>query len=303
VDGVRFCILLARAFFSVAFSFALFGEKVRVASFNLQNYLIMDRVVDGKWRKNYPKPEKEKRALRSILKQVDADVVAFQEIGERPFLNELWMDLNVTRGPVYPHAIWMPAGDAEEVRHLALFSKIPFSATKMHHDIEFPYFGGRKTPDRGVLEVTFDSNGTKWKLINLHLKSKWTERKDDPEANVRREKEARAIRDYLRKSNPPGSNPRYLVVGDFNDHRNSATLRRFLQVNDTVLTSMVPCEDSRGHRWTHHWSKADSYSRFDYILATPPMLKKMVIDSAKIVDGPNSVLASDHRMIFADFQF
>ena len=221
MDGVRFCILLARAFFSIAFSFALFGEKVRVASFNLQNYLVMDRVVDGKWRKNYPKPEKEKRALRAILKTVDADVVAFQEIGERPFLNELWMDLNVTKGPVYPYAIWMPAGDPEEVRHLALFSKIPFSSIKMHHDIDFPYFDGRKTPDRGVLEVMFNSNGIKWKLFNLHLKSKWTERKDDPEATIRREREARAIRDYLRKSNAPESNPCYLVVGDFNDHRNS----------------------------------------------------------------------------------
>ena len=241
--------------------------------------------------------------MRSILKEVDADIVAFQEMGGRPFLNELWMDLNVTKGPVYPHAIWMPAGDPEEVRHLALFSKIPFGSIRMHHDIRFPYFGDRKTPDRGVLEVAFDSNGTKWKLLNLHLKSKWTERKDDPDASIRREREARAIRDYLRKSNPPESNPQYLVVGDFNDHRNSSTLRRFLEVNDTPLTSMVPCADSRGHRWTHHWSKADSYSRFDYILATPPMLKKLDFDSAKIVDGPDSVLASDHRMIYADFQF
>ena len=283
--------------------FSLSAEKIRVASFNLQNYLIMDRVVEGKWKRDYPKPEKEKRALRAILKDINADVVAFQEIGERPFLNELWMDLNVTNGPVYPHAIWMPAGDPEEVRHLALFSKIPMSSVKMHHDIEFPYFDGRKTPDRGVLEVTFDSSGTKWKLFNLHLKSKWTERKDDPEATIRREKEARAIRDYLRKSNPPESNPHYLVVGDFNDHRHSSTLRRFLKVNDTALTSMMACEDSRGHRWTHHWAKADSYSRFDYILATPLMRARQVPRSAKIADGPNSVLASDHRLIFVDFQF
>ena len=74
-------------------------------------------------------------------------------------------------------------------------------------------------------------------------------------------------------------------------------------MNDTPLTSMVPCKDSRGHRWTHHWAKADSYSRFDYILATPLMLKKLIVGSAKIVDGPDSALASDHRMIFADFQF
>ena len=165
MGGVNILFGLLKAIPCFAFWFSLSAEKIRVASFNLQNYLIMDRVVEGKWMRDYPKPEKEKRALRSILKQVDADVVAFQEIGERPFLNELWMDLNVTKGPVYPHAIWMPAGDAEEVRHLALLSKIPFSSIKMHHDIEFPYFGGRKTPDRGVLEVTFDFNETKWKIL------------------------------------------------------------------------------------------------------------------------------------------
>ena len=301
--GGSLSLRLIKAIPWFALSFSLSAEKIRVASFNLQNYLIMDRVVEGKWKRDYPKPEKEKRALRAILKEVNADIVAFQEMGKRPFLNELWMDLNVTNGPIYPHAIWMPAGDPEEVRHLALFSKIPFRAIKMHRDIEFPYFGGRKTPDRGVLEVSFESNGIKWTLFNLHLKSKWTERKDDPEATIRREREARAIRDYLRKSNPPPSKPLYLVLGDFNDHRNSAPLRRFLQVNDTVLTSMVPCQDSRGHRWTHHWGKADSYSRFDYILATPQMLTRQVAGSAKIVDGPNSILASDHRMIFADFQF
>lgn len=301
--GVSFSVRLIKVLTWFAFCLSLSAEKIRVASFNLQNYLIMDRVVEGKWKRDYPKPEKEKRALRSILKEVDADVVAFQEIGKRPFLNELWMDLNVTKGPVYPYAIWMPAGDPDEVRHLALFSKIPFGSIRMHHDIEFPYFDSRETPDRGVLEVSFTSNGTKWKLFNLHLKSKWTERKDDPEASIRREREARAIRDYLRKTNPPASKPHYLVVGDFNDHRNSSTLRRFLQVNDTVLTAMVPCRDTRGHRWTHHWGKADSYSRFDYILATPAMLKSLVVDSAKVVDGPNSVLASDHRMILADFHF
>ena len=30
--------------------------------------------------RDYPKPEKEKRALRSILEKIDAGVVAFQEM-------------------------------------------------------------------------------------------------------------------------------------------------------------------------------------------------------------------------------
>ena len=124
--GVRLFSRVISALAGVSLTFCLSGETIRVASINLQNYLIMDRLVEGEWKKQYPKPEKEKRALRAIIKAVDADVLALQEIGERPFLNELWMDLNVTSGPVYPYALWMPAADDEEERHLALLSKLPF---------------------------------------------------------------------------------------------------------------------------------------------------------------------------------
>ena len=212
--GVRLFSRVTSALAGVSLTFCLCGETIRVASINLQNYLIMDRLVEGEWKKQYPKPEKEKRALRAIIKAVDADVLALQEIGERPFLNELWMDLNVTSGPVYPYALWMPAADDEEERHLALLSKIPFSSVRLEHDLDFVYFGGRKSPDRGLMEVEFQTKGTKWKLFNLHLKSKWTERKEDPGAGIRREKEARTIRDYLRKTSPPAGKPLYLVVGD-----------------------------------------------------------------------------------------
>ena len=36
------------------------GMTIRVASYNVHNYLSMDRIVEGRWRPDYPKPEKEK---------------------------------------------------------------------------------------------------------------------------------------------------------------------------------------------------------------------------------------------------
>ena len=83
MGGVSFLSVWFQAVCWLAFPLFACAEAVRVATFNLQNYLIMDRMVDGKWKRDYPKPEKEKRALRSILKKIDADVVAFQEMGER----------------------------------------------------------------------------------------------------------------------------------------------------------------------------------------------------------------------------
>jgi endonuclease/exonuclease/phosphatase family metal-dependent hydrolase len=153
------------------------------------------------------------------------------------------------------------------------------------------------------LEAEFETNGVKWSLFNLHLKSKWTERPDDPEASIRREREARVIRDYIRAKYPAYNDPNYLVVGDFNDHKNSAPLRRFLQVNNSTLTNMIPCQDKQGHFWTHYWDKQDSYSRFDYLLASPAMFKRLVPDSSRIGDFHLCLHASDHRMVFTDLEF
>ena len=276
---------------------------VRIASYNLRNYLSCDRMVEDKWRPNYPKPEIEKKAVRSIIRSVNPDILVLQEMGDYPYLLELWRDLNVTGGPYYPYAVWKPNQEVDEVRHLAVFSKYSPIAVEHYLDLPFSYFEGVEKSGRGLLEISFRPFESNFHLFNLHLKSMWTERKDDPMALVRREKEARVIRDLIRKKYPPLSKPNYLVVGDFNDHKNSAPLKRFMSVSDTILTQPVPCVDSRGHFWTHYFKKQDSYSRIDYILASSEMMKHHIPNSGRIMDFPEADIASDHRMIYADFSF
>ena len=279
------------------------SEVVRVASFNLQNYLSCERIVDGEWRPDYPKPEVEKKAVRFSIRSVNPDILALQEIGDYRYLLELWTDLNNTGGPYYKHAIWMPTEEDDEVRHLAYFCKFEPDSVKKHTNISFKYFDGLEKSGRGLLEISFKLNDAKFTLFNLHLKSMWTERSYDPLAKIRREKEARSMRDLIREKFPPESNPRYLVLGDFNDHKNSAPLSRFLSVNKTILTNIVPCVDSRGHKWTHYFKKQDSYSRIDYLLTSPAMFSRFVPNSGWIMDDKRSDIASDHRLIYADFTF
>ena len=293
--------------FLFLFLFSLFSlqgsEIVRVASFNLRNYLSCDRMVEGKWRPDYPKPEVEKKAARLMIRSVNPDILVLQEMGDYRYLVELWADLNVTGGPFYPYAVWKPNREEKEVRHLALFSKYPPVSTSNHLDLTFPYFEESANSGRGLLEVNFRQSGVGFSLFNLHLKSMWTERKDDPQARIRREKEARTMRNFIRKKYPPESKPNYLIVGDFNDHKDSAALRRFTTVNDTVLSNAIPCTDSRGHFWTHYFKKQDSYSRIDYILASPSLMKYHLPESGRIMDFKTSGIASDHRLIYADFRF
>lgn len=276
-------------------------QVVRVASYNVENYLLMDRRVDGRWRRDYPKPESEKEALRQILCEVAADVLALQEMGSASDLEELRRDLHAM-GLDYPHAYLMHGPD--EIRRTAILAKFPFTEVIGHSELDFAYRGGREVVKRGLLEAVFETQGIHWTLFVVHLKSRWTEHADDPRAQQRRTREAQACRDLIREKYPPETHPHYLVVGDFNDTRASAPLQRFLTVGDTVLTKMIPCADSRGERWTFHWERQDIYDRIDYLLASPAMFPQVIGGQGSIYDRqPLTERASDHRLIFVDLVF
>ncbi len=291
-------------FFICSFFFfkCLSGEVVRFASFNVQNYLSCDRIVNGEWRPNYPKPEIEKKSLRSVIRSVNPDILALQEMGEYAHFLELWNDLNNTGGPYFSYGEWKPNREEDEIRRLSVLSKYKPKKVKNFIDMPFNYFGNIQHSGRGLQELLFEINNQPIVVFNLHLKSMWTEREDDPQANIRREKEARCFRDLIRKRWNSGNGVNYLILGDFNDHKNSAPLKRFMTVNDTILSIQIPCIDSRGHFWTHYFKKQDSYSRFDYILASPKMFEKYIRNSAWIMDEDNAGIASDHRLIYADFK-
>lgn len=275
------------------------AEILTVATFNVRNYLVEDRVVDGRWRPEYPKPEIERDAVRAVITRHRPDVLVLQEMGDGPFLEELRRDLKAD-GLVYRHAHLVRGAD--ESRHLALLSQVPFRVVPPA-DIDFKYFEGRLPLKRGYLEAHFHTAGQPWVLFGVHLKSRYTDDSRDPESARRRTREAQTLRDYIREQFPPESGPSYLVVGDFNDTRGQAPIRRFLEVSDTVLTEAVPAVDSRGESWTHYYRREDVYSRVDFILASPAMLQRYVPESGRVVDDPEALVASDHRMVLATFRF
>lgn len=275
---------------------------VRVASYNLRNYLVTNRMVEGRYELDYPKPEEEKAALRAVVAHADADVLAIQEIGGQPFLKELQEDL-AAYGLAYPYGAIGQGEDA--VRHLAVLSKIPFAQVKPHRELEFNYLEQPVRVKRGLLEVTFGTGNATWSLYVVHLKSRHTNHDADFQSQKRRVREAETIRSLLLKQYDDDlqSHP-FLVVGDFNDTPDSSTLRRFLRKSGQPLLQAIATVDSRGENWTYHYAKAATYQRVDYILASLPMVERCVADSATIVDIlPVSRKASDHRLIYADFAF
>jgi len=291
----RYFLVCALQFLLVA---TLFGEDLRIATYNLNNYLVMDRHVGGYWRPGYPKPANEKVAIHQVIKEASPDILVLQEIGSVDFLEELRSDLG-RAGLRYDYAVHMQAADP--VRHLALLSKRPPQHVVKHTDLDFKYFDGRETVKRGMLEMTFDlGNGQTFQLFAVHLKSRFTDNKEDEQSALRRAREAEACRNRIIERTIDRGLANYMVVGDFNDHPASSTMRRFYSRGDLEIGSRVPAADSRGEVWTYFYEKESRYESVDGIVASPAMMRYIKAGQAQIVDTPGALSGSDHRMVYLD---
>jgi endonuclease/exonuclease/phosphatase family metal-dependent hydrolase len=282
----------------VSVAASLRAETLTVATYNIENYTAADRVTEAGYRQDYPKPEAAKQALRSVLRALDADVLVLQEMGPRPYLEELRRDLRA-EGLDYPHASLLEAAD--DARHVAVLAKRPFKSATPHTGLDFKYFDGRERVKRGVLEIVLPTAAGDVTLWAVHLKSRFTDRPDDPNSALRRAGEAVAIRDLILKRNPDPQTARFAVLGDFNDVKTSRPIRAFRERGKTAITELLPAADSRGEAWTRAYTRDDSYERPDFILVSPG-LKPFVRDgAAKICDRPETRAASDHRPVVVVF--
>ncbi len=275
--------------------FAVAASAITVATYNVENYLVTDRMADGAFRQAYPKPESEKTALRLAIATMGADILALQEMGKPPFLAELQRDLKA-EGHDYPHAIVLEAAD--ENRHVAFLSKVPFKEVREHKAVPAKYLGATDVVKRGVLEVTVATDRGDLTLFVIHLKSRRTERKDDPEGAAQRHAEAVGVRDLILSRFPDPTQALFALLGDWNDTRTSRAIRALQKRGNTELGEILRAADSRGDTWTHFYRREDSYSRIDFILVSPG-LKPHVANNgrAKIYDGPGAREASDHRAV------
>jgi endonuclease/exonuclease/phosphatase family metal-dependent hydrolase len=291
------CLLLA--LWCCAVISHVFAERLTVMTYNVENYLSTNRMVDGQYLTDYPKPEKAKTALRAVIRSAGADVIALQEMGTLPYLKELQRDL-ASEGCEYPHFELLEAADDE--RHIGILSKKPLTQAKKYTALRFRYFDGDAPVKRGLLSIRIEAEGGAITLFLVHLKSRFTDRSDDYMSGVRRAGEATAIRDQILRDFPEPENARLVVLGDFNDVPTSRALRALHQRGQKVIAQVLPAFDSRRETWTHYYRKEDAYSRVDYILVSPALLKCVPAHEARIVDQPEVSLASDHRPIVVTFE-
>ena len=297
-------VKLSHRIWLVAFAYwlapVLSAEIVRLATYNLANYNLTNRQIEGAFLTAYPKPEKEKTALRQVIHAMDADILALQEIGDEDFLRELQRDLR-KEGLNYPEAIVMSGVD--EQRKVAVLSRLPLTEVRRHSDLDFKYFEGRELVKRGMLEVRFDTMMGEVALFVVHFKSRLTERRDDPQAKSRRGKEATAARDRILELFPEVETARFIVAGDFNEGPLHRPVRAFSRIGVRPISTLISAEDSRGETWTYrHW-RNDGYSRVDFVMVSSPLVAAVKNGKGMIPDTPEVLSASDHRPVVMNFEF
>lgn len=270
------------------------AEILTIATYNVENYGPADRVTEIGYRKDYPKPEAEKQALRAVIRRLDADIVVFQEMGDVAYLDELRRDLRLD-GVVYVAGNVLLGADPD--RRVAVLSKRPLKQIVSHTDLSFTYFGAKEKVKRGLLEIVVSTEGGDLTLFGLHLKSRFTDRVDDPLSAIRRAAEATAVRDRILQKFLAPASARFVVMGDCNDDRVSKTLSFLKARGKTTIAELLPAADSRGETWTHYFRKNETYSQVDHVLVSPALRPNVVGGKARIFDGEETRAASDHRPV------
>ena len=197
--------------------------------------------------------------------------------------------------------------------HVAVFSKLPIIARRPHTNDLFLLDGRRFQVKRGFAEVDIQAtNHFTFTLIAAHLKSHLaTAEADEAEERLGEAKVLRQIIDARFADNPKA---KLVIVGDFNDTRDSASTKEIIGRGKFKLTDTRPAErngdsapgeapyfEPRDVAWTCFFGRSDSYSRIDYILLSPAMKRNWLADKTFIPAIPNWGIGSDHRPIVAGF--
>jgi len=282
------------------------AETFRVATYNVENYL--DQPTESR---PHVKSNEAKAQVCESIRALNPDVLALEEMGGAQELLELRNSLK-TNGLDYPH--WELVCGMDTNIHVAILSKLPIAARLPHTNDVYLLDGRRFRVSRGFAEVEIQARTNfTFTLIVAHLKS----RRPVPEADEAEERleEAKVLRSIIDTHLTNDPNAKLIVLGDFNDVKDSDAVKAVIGRGRFKLTDTRPAErngdnlagdgsrfEPRNVTWTEYYGKEDTYSRVDYILLSPAMARDWVKPETYIPTIPNWGIGSDHRPIAAAFK-
>ncbi len=243
----RFLLRLPALALAVTCFVSAGADNFRVATYNVENYL--DQPTES--RPHVKSPEARAKICESI-RTLNPDVLALEEMGGTNALLELRDSLKA-RGLDYSH--WELVWGMDTNIHIAVLSKLPIVACHPHTNDVYLLDGRRFRVSRGFaeLEIQVNTNLT-FTLIAAHLKS----RRPVPEADeaAQRLEEAKILRGIIDAHLTNNPNAKLVVLGDFNDVKDSDAVKAIIGRGRFKLNDTRPAERNGD-------KPANEYSRFD----------------------------------------
>jgi endonuclease/exonuclease/phosphatase family metal-dependent hydrolase len=285
---------------------AFAADTFSIATYNVDTYL--DQPTQSR---PHVKTAEAKAKVCDVICSMNPDVIALEEMGSTNALLELRSSLKA-RGFDFPY--WEHITGEDTNIHVAVLSKFPFVARHPHTNDEFLLDSRRVRVSRGFAELEIQpAPGFTFTLIAAHLKSRLPDSGFDP--NEQRYEEAKVLRHIIDEHLKADPEARLVVLGDFNDVKDSDSVREVIGRGKFKLTDTRPAEhngdnvpseppyyEPRNITWTYFYGKEDTYSRIDYILLSPAMAHNLLKNGTYASTVPNWGVASDHRPIVAAFR-
>jgi endonuclease/exonuclease/phosphatase family metal-dependent hydrolase len=270
------------------------SERLRLATFNVLN--LFDN-KDDPYRDDDSTPAKPRTQLESLaalMREVNADVWALEEVENRGYLQRYLEVFLPDLG--YRHVVHFEGNDNRGI-DVCVVSRIPIGPVTSQRHREFPGPDGNPMSfQRDILQVVLEPRqGSPFEMWVVHLKSNSG---GSEAAEPIRLAEARMLRRLLDERLSREADAKIVLCGDFNDVLESATITTIVGQGDYALQSMLG-DLPPGEKITYN--EEPYREMIDFIFCSRAMLQLYVPQSYRIRTGALDSNGSDHNPVFVDF--
>lgn len=273
------------------------GAALTVAAYNAE--WMLDAFDDPYTRDEEfePKSKEALAALARVIRSLDADVLAIEELESeghlRAFVAEHLADMRY-------EFVFVAATNSDRGQNVGLLSRVPIVSATSHRFRAFPAADGGATGRsyrfaRDLVRVTLQATPERTLDVFIaHLKSR---RSDGDDANSNRWRLAEASEAARVIESVLAADPRawLLLVGDLNDRPGSPPVERLLAAGLTDVHASLSPEK----RVTY--LNEPYRGTIDYVLASRALAARVVPESARVLEGDGLARASDHAPVVARF--
>lgn len=268
---------------------------VKIATYNVFNFFddFDDPYVENE---RLPGKSKEELALLAkVIHEVDADLLALEEVENRPFVSQFVHEYLGDMG--YAEVVFFE-GNSDRGIDVALLSRFPVGEVTSHRHFEFADANGRPMRfQRDLLQARIEPKGyAPFDVYVVHLKSKYGGEEVSLPVRMGEANTVRKLFNELLTDKPDAP---FVICGDFNDTFESKPVQTIVGQGPKALRTFV---DQLPEEKRITFNKEPYRSMIDFIFASPAMGKWYVEGSYDTRQGSVEDSGSDHNPVMARFR-